>query len=154
MCQNIWTRTSQYYLYHRQAQTDLMGEWCWLSGGLCWCCGSVETKWPSQPSIPVCFWRDAGRTHLLAKDAIFLQPRLSEPSNPPQNLQLYFPLLLLPPPPPLSASTPLPCTDLAPSLSLEAVPFSFTQELSRPSRCRKCLLFNQERIIFLIKCRK
>lgn len=30
-----------------------------------------------------------------------------------------------PPRPPFSASTPLPCTDLAPSLSLEAVPFFF-----------------------------
>lgn len=150
LCVNVsGTVTEEHLLYVCVLQADLIGEACWPSGGPCWCCGSAETKWPSHLSSHALsdFWLQA---ELISWRMQLLFNRVFQSlTAPPKNLRLYLPSSSL-----CSRLPPLPCIDLATSLTGGCPLFLFTQGLSRPSRCRKCLLFNQEGIIFLIKYRE
>lgn len=97
----------------------------------------VESSVSGQLTPPLLFSLSASRAHLQAKDAIFLQSGLSEPLR---ALKGISACTHSPPPAVLCR----PYTDFYLS-------FFLSLKVSRPSRWRKRLLFNQEGIIFLIK---
>lgn len=133
-------------LFEPQTGTDgpngwvMWTQWCALL--MLWVCGVCE--WPSLPSTPVCFLTSCKQSSSHGEGCNFS-------SNPPQNLPFSS----------SSSSSPPLCFPssalyrfgpLPPSL-WGTSPFLFLRSYPGLPRCRKCL-FNQKKIIFLIKCRK